>query len=421
MIYLSLGSNTGMRLNHLRQAAAWLAQRGILTTVKSSVVLETPALLPDEGAPKSWNRPYLNAIVRGESTLTPLEMLAALQAIERDMGRSFPHKKWAPRVIDIDILLWNDQAFSLPGLTVPHPQLAMRPFLLYLLGQSPSVPPILRTLILTPGIVGIVNVTPDSFSDGGRFLPPARALYRTRRMMKDGACVVDIGAQSTRPGAILIDAEEEWRRLSPVLKGCSTAGIPLSLDSFNPIVVARALQHYPLAWVNDQAGLFEPELLRAIAARGCSIVTMHARGIPPTKAGVVEGDIWAELSAWASARVIFLEQCGFARSHIILDPGIGFGKTPSQTLDIIRNIDRLKTWGCPILVGHSRKSFLTSINPQIPAPHRDIETLAFSHYLAQKGVDYLRVHACDEHVRFFAAHQTTEISFSPPIVPRGTI
>jgi 2-amino-4-hydroxy-6-hydroxymethyldihydropteridine diphosphokinase/dihydropteroate synthase len=422
-IYVGLGSNVGHRLKNLQEATD--AVRTLFPEdFCSSIVLETPAILPP-GAPKEWDRPYLNMVVGGRGPRDPESMLKALSEIERRLGRPSPHEKWAPRPLDLDILLWGNEEIRTPSLRIPHGELLHRPFWGHLLALldplrripgreetvgswAASIPNIercfTRSLVVEPRLVGIVNVTPDSFSDGGKYWAPDRAIAHVKRLVKEGASVVDVGALSTRPGVNVPDVEEEWARLEPVLDGIcgDLEECELSLDSFRPEIVRRALERYPtVGWINDQSGGSCREILEEVAERGIQICVMHALCLPPTRKYLPPTlpPIDSILS-WAEETVRRLERAGIAKEKIVLDPGIGFGKSSYQNFHLIKSVSGLRATGCKVLVGHSRKSYLSGCLP-LPPPKRDVGTLAVSEVLRDQGVDYLRVHNVADHQHFF--------------------
>lgn len=237
-------------------------------------------------------------------------------------------------------------------------------------------------------LVGILNITPDSFSDGGYYLNSADALEAIERMIDEGVDVIDIGAESTRPGAAIIDEEEEWERLEPVLRHIHKFKVTFSLDTRNGQTAKRALEH-GIHWLNDVTGFESIGMQEAARASNCSLVLMHSLGAPARKDVTLQvEDVVGELLRFANERISMLEKLGIARSRIIFDPGLGFGKTAEQSMTIIEDIGRFEELGAPLFIGHSRKSFLLQIDDD-----RDAATLAMSQYLAlEHGIDYLRVH-----------------------------
>lgn len=214
-----------------------------------------------------------------------------------------------------------------------------------------------------PIVMGVLNVTPDSFSDGGRFLDPKTAIDQARRMIAEGADVLDIGAESTRPygGAVAVSIAEEMRRLAPVLPAVVALGVPVSIDTMKAEVAAWALAA-GAAIVNDVWGLQrDSELARVVAQHAVPVIIMHNR-----EAADPSIDIIADICAFFSRSLDIAARAGIARQNIVLDPGIGFGKTPEQSLTAIARLPELKSFGLPLLVGASRKRFIDTVSPAPP-------------------------------------------------------
>jgi len=214
-----------------------------------------------------------------------------------------------------------------------------------------------------PLVMGVLNVTPDSFSDGGRFLDPGAAIEQARRMVAEGADILDIGAESTRPygGAVDVPLEEELRRLEPVLPAVVALGVPVSIDTIKPKVAAAALAAGAVI-VNDVWGLQrDPEMAPLVAAHAAPVVIMHNRAAADPAI-----DIMADIMAFLTRSLAIAERAGIARERIVLDPGIGFGKTPEQSLIAIARLGELKSFGLPLLVGASRKRFIDKVSPAPP-------------------------------------------------------
>ncbi|WP_341823431.1 dihydropteroate synthase [Wolbachia endosymbiont (group A) of Agelastica alni] len=426
MIYISVGSNIGNRFSHLQRAAQLLKER-YFKDLKSSIILETKAILPN-GAPPEWDKPFLNMIVYGSCSSSPKELLKGLKQIECDIGRPQVYEKWAPRVIDLDILLWDDLTLDTPYLRIPHPELINRPFLLHLMAMlnpmdntpiinktfgtvAYDIPNIqdcfLKSFTLSPELVGIVNITLDSFSDGGLYYDADQATKQALQLVLDGASIVDLGAQSTRPGSLIQTPKAEYARLKPVLDNLNqymkVGDIKVSIDSFWPDVILNVLEHYNITWINDVKGDLDDNTLKAIASSGCSIVIMHSLSIPPHSDNIIPSDIDPidTINNWAERNINRLLALGFDQSSIIIDPGIGFGKSLYQNIWLLRNIEALQSFGCKVLVGHSRKLFISSFSTE-PVFNRDLETIALSSALHNK-VDFLRVHNVRDHMRFFVA------------------
>lgn len=214
-----------------------------------------------------------------------------------------------------------------------------------------------------PIVMGVLNVTPDSFSDGGRFLDPVDAIDQARRMITEGADLLDIGAESTRPygGAVAVPIAEEMRRLGPVLPAVVGLGVAVSIDTMKAEVAAWALAA-GAAIVNDVWGLQrDGELARVVAQHAVPVIIMHNR-----EAADPAIDIVADICAFFSRSLDIAARAGIARQNIVLDPGIGFGKTPEQSLMAIARLPELKSFGLPLLVGASRKRFIDTVSPAPP-------------------------------------------------------
>jgi dihydropteroate synthase len=229
---------------------------------------------------------------------------------------------------------------------------------------APADHPVLSALLSQPipAVMGVLNVTPDSFSDGGEFIAPERALAQARRMISEGADIVDIGAESTRPyGAQPVSAEEELRRLRPVLGLIVGLGAPVSIDSMKSAVVAWALGAGAVI-ANDVWGLQrDPDMAKVVAEHRAPVIVMHNRDRADATI-----DIMQDIAAYFAHSLDIAAQAGIAESHIILDPGIGFGKTPEQSLRVLARLDELRRFGLPLLVGASRKRFISTIAPSQP-------------------------------------------------------
>ena len=214
-----------------------------------------------------------------------------------------------------------------------------------------------------PIVMGVLNVTPDSFSDGGRFLDPVDAIDQARRMTAEGADLLDIGAESTRPygGAVAVPIAEEMRRLGPVLPAVVGLGVAVSIDTMKAEVAAWALAA-GAAIVNDVWGLQrDGELSRVVSQHAVPVIIMHNR-----EAADPAIDIIADICAFFSRSLDIAARAGIARQNIVLDPGIGFGKTPEQSLTAIARLPELKSFGLPLLVGASRKRFIDTVSPAPP-------------------------------------------------------
>jgi dihydropteroate synthase len=213
-----------------------------------------------------------------------------------------------------------------------------------------------------PRVMGIVNVTPDSFSDGTPDITPARAIARCEQLLKEGADILDLGGESSRPGAVPVRAEVELDRVRPVLTAAIGLGCPISIDTTKPEVMRAALD-LGADIVNDIAALRTPGVLEAVAAHpSCGVCLMHMRGTPRSMQSQTDyGDVVAEVIAFLEQRIDAVAAAGVARERIVVDPGVGFGKTPAQNLEILRRQRELLAIGVPLLVGWSRKSTLARL------------------------------------------------------------
>ncbi len=443
MIVLSLGTNLGNRLENLHLAVDSLSR--VLSDIQTSIIYETEALLP-EGAPRSWNIPYYNMVITAKTKLNPEELLTAIKQIESDLGRE-PLGRWAPRIIDIDIIFYNNLVLKTPDLTIPHKEAINRPFVMVPLYQLiPSfVHPVLglsieeimgnfkayvgtfyRSFAFAPKIMGVLNITDNSFSDGGKFSQVDRAISHSLKLVDDGAYVLDIGAFSTNvtlnhaaklsdvtDDKPLLSWSDELTRLVPVLDGIMSEvrlrgkQVKLSIDSFHPEVFKRLLDKYPIHFINDVSGAINPKLVDIAAASGLKYVLMHSIEVPTriNKLIPFEPAPVYQLKSWAMEKIAMLESQGVDKANIIFDPGIGFDKSPSQCLNIMRNLNEFRDMGVEILLGHSRKFFMNSFL-MLPPAERDLESAVISAQLAG-NVEYLRVHNVEATHRAIIAKNCT--------------
>jgi dihydropteroate synthase len=230
-----------------------------------------------------------------------------------------------------------------------------------------------------PAVMGVLNVTPDSFSDGGQFLAPERALAQARRMVAEGAGIIDIGAESTRPyGSQPVSAEEELNRLRPILGEVVSLGVPVSMDSMKPAVIAWALDS-GASIANDVWGLQrDPDMAGVIAKHNSPVIVMHNR--ERADPGI---DIMQDIAAFFTRSLAIADRAGISRQNIVLDPGIGFGKTPEQSMTALARLNELSSFGLPLLVGASRKRFISSVTPS--EPDQRLGGSIAAHLVAAKG------------------------------------
>lgn len=438
MVILGLGSNVGDRLANLRKALQCLQKLSGFHVQQVSPVYVSDALLP-ENAPSDWDLPHLNCALRCDTSLGPQALLKEIKSIEEQVGRKANGEFWGPRVLDIDILAWDELTLESDKLTLPHKGLLERPFALWPLadvaplwafplsganhgktaaeivekwgsrftGDAPLHTRQLYQRLDTPRLVGIVNITPDSFSDGGKFLHPEKALEHITYLVNSGAEIIDIGAESTAPHASVMTPEQEWSRLQPVLalikaaQNDFTIRPKISVDTRHPETAQKALL-MGIDWINDVTGLTHPAMRELAIHSQVDCVIMHHMSIPASREHILPRDKnpVTAVYEWAAKQLDALQKAGIARERLIFDPGIGFGKTAEQSLVLLQHIETFKQLDARLLVGHSRKSFF-SLFTQHPSSERDTETLAASIYLANSSVAYLRLHNVEMCARGF--------------------
>jgi dihydropteroate synthase len=259
-----------------------------------------------------------------------------------------------------------------------------------------KIPPLAKLLGHgRPLVMGILNVTPDSFSDGGVFLDPDAAIRRAHRMAEDGADLIDVGAESTRPygDAIAVPVEEELRRLDRIVPAIARLGVPISIDTMKAAVARWALDA-GASIANDVWGLQrDPALVRVIAERGVPVIVMHNRERADPAL-----DIMADIKAFFARSLDIADRAGIRREAIVLDPGIGFGKTPDQSMTAIARLAELRSFGQPLLVGASRKRFIATVSPA--EPDQRLGGSIAAHLIAAKaGARIIRTHDVSETVQ----------------------
>lgn len=419
-VALALGSNIGDCLHSLRKSVKALAPYVDITA--TSPIYETaPLYVTDQPV-------FLNAVVVGTTKLDPLALLRLIKELEVEIGR-LPSFQWGPRLIDIDIIFYGDSVVETPELTIPHPRLTERDFVLRPLSDiAPkwrhpqngntvvemlaNLPP--RSMICLgpihllnhPSIMGIINITPDSFSGDGLLLHDdyvARAVALAAEMKAEGADILDIGGESSRPDSTPISAEEEIRRVVPIIAAIKKelGSIPIAVDTWKAEVAEQSLRA-GASIVNDIKALSGDTHMGEVVARfGATVVLMHNQAeqgavIRDAKIGgqyeaPEYGDVVADVAQALKTRVDVALAVGVARDKIILDPGIGFGKTPQQNLALIAQLGRIKALGFPVLMGLSRKSFIGHVL-NLPVEERLEGTAAGVAVSVMQGADILRVH-----------------------------
>jgi len=239
--------------------------------------------------------------------------------------------------------------------------------------------------------MGVLNVTPDSFSDGGRFLRAEDAVQQGMRLVEEGADLLDVGGESSRPGSEPVPAAEETARVAPVVAELvRRAGVPVSVDTYKPEVAERCLA-LGATLVNDITGLEDTEMIRVAKEHGAGVIVMHMRGRPKTmQLDIAYGDVVRDVRAFLEERAGRARDAGI--EQVIVDPGIGFGKTAAHNFELLRRLHELADLGYPLLVGPSRKSFLGSLPSALPAAERLEGTLAAVAVAVMNGASLVRVH-----------------------------
>ena len=261
-----------------------------------------------------------------------------------------------------------------------------------------------------PNLMGILNVTPDSFSDGGRYLEPDAAVAQARLMQESGAEIIDVGGESTRPGAETVDVAEEIKRVQPPISAISEEmGTPVSIDT-RKAAVAEAALDAGATIVNDVSGFtFDPALAALCAARNVPVCVMHAQGDPQTMQRDPQYEnVLLDVYDFLSERIESLVAQGIARSQIIIDPGIGFGKTLEHNLTLLRNLSLFHALGCPVLLGASRKRFIGTISGADIADTRMPGSVAIALHAMMQGIQIIRVHDVAETRQAFALWRAVE-------------
>lgn len=242
-----------------------------------------------------------------------------------------------------------------------------------------------------PLIMGIVNVTPDSFADGGRYLDPSRAVEHAMRLIEEGADILDIGGESTRPGAPPVAIDEELRRVMPVVEALSGKGVPISIDTCKPEVMRAAIKA-GASMINDICALESAGAMALVAAADCAVCLMHKQNDPATmQLAPHYTDVVGEVKAYLAGRIAAAEAAGIARERIVIDPGFGFGKTATHNLLLLRELRQFAATGVPVLVGLSRKSTIGRITGRA-VEGRDYGSVAAALLAVERGAAIVRVH-----------------------------
>ncbi|KAK7274986.1 hypothetical protein RIF29_16091 [Crotalaria pallida] len=443
-VVIALGSNVGDRLHNFKEALKLMKKSGIQITRHACLYETAPAYVTDQ--PR-----FINSAVRAVTKLGPHELLAALKKIEKDLGRT-DGIRYGPRPIDLDILFYGKFKVRSDILTVPHERIWERPFvmapLMDLLGSAIDsdtvaswhsfsghsgglsglweklggesligvegmyrVMPVANGLLdwsRRTSVMGILNLTPDSFSDGGKFQSVKSAVSQVRLMLSEGADMIDIGAQSTRPMASRISVEEELGRLIPVLEAVTAMpevdGKVISVDTFYSEVASEAVSRGAHVINDVSAGQLDPNMFKVIADLDVPYVAMHMRGDPCTmqnSENLKYDNVCEEVSSELYSRVREAELSGIPAWRIIIDPGIGFSKKTEDNLDLLTGLPEIRAEigkrslaisHAPILIGPSRKRFLGEICSRPVAVERDPATIASVTTGVLGGANIVRVH-----------------------------
>eukprot|EP00249_Psilotum_nudum_P032445 c4796_g1_i1 orf=865-2508(-) len=440
-VVIAIGGNVGNRVRNFMDALRMMKKAGIDIVSHAGLYESAPAYV--------LNQPrFLNSAVRAMTRLDPYSLLQVLKGIERDLGRVADGIRYGPRAIDLDILFYGQLSMSSEVLTIPHPRIWERPFVLAplmdlyntkladsckiwsarferarhaweLVGGEKQLGQESLKRVIPLGdklwywsdktyVMGILNVTPDSFSDGGKFISVQDAVAHVQALVDAGADIIDVGAQSTRPFASRITTEEELGRLLPVLEAvgklASLESFYLCVDTFDSMVAREAVKS-GVHMVNDvSGGCLDPDMYRVVAELGVPYVLMHMRGNPTTMLNEdntryrnVSGEVAQELCT----RLEQAESLGVPGWCIITDPGLGFSKTAEQNIDILQNLSLFRSglaaWSLaaskgPILIGPSRKSFLGKICRLENSSDQDAATAGVVVAGVALGADIVRVH-----------------------------
>uniref|UniRef100_A0A7N0T5U1 Pterin-binding domain-containing protein n=1 Tax=Kalanchoe fedtschenkoi TaxID=63787 RepID=A0A7N0T5U1_KALFE len=443
-VVIALGSNVGDRVHNFDEALQLMKRSGVQITRHACLYETAPAYITDQPH-------FLNSAVRGVTRHGPHELLRVLKKVEKDLGRT-DGVRYGPRPIDLDILFYGKLRINSETLIVPHERIWERPFvmapLMDLIGTEADSDVVVGWHLLSrlsgglfqrweklggeslvgkegmkrvlpvgsrlwdwsqrTSVMGVLNITPDSFSDGGKFQTVDAARSQVQKMISEGADIIDFGAQSTRPKATFLSAEEELDRLIPVLE--AVRELPdiedklISVDTFHSEVASEAVKNGAHI-VNDvSAGTLDSKMHGVVASLKVPYIAMHMRGDPSTmqsSENLQYDDVCKQVASELSARVSDAELSGVPAWRVITDPGVGFSKNMQQNLELITGIGNIrdeiarKSVGlshCPMLLGPSRKRFLGEICGRESAAERDPATIACITAAVLGGADIVRVH-----------------------------
>lgn len=408
--YIGAGSNLGDKPAALLKALNAIHKE--MPILKIAPLFENPPLLPP-AAPESWYSTFINTAFKINWDKSPEQLLAVLKKIESSCGRK-TSEPWSPRILDLDILACDDDSiFESPDLIIPHAHVLKRPFTLGPLSHIAPQLKINNVTVLdhwrrlpskTPFVMAALNCTPDSFS---RAENESSAIEQFSELLKNTTAIIDLGAESTRPGAEPVTAHKEIERLTPVLEMWKSLRrehpwTQISIDTRHPETAQWALDH-GVTILNDVEHL-QNQKMQELAAHFDHVVFMHSLTVPADKTVVMnsQSSIAQDLESWCLKKLETLKHIPMEK--LIFDPGIGFNKTPVQSLRILQNLNIFKTLPVRLLVGHSRKSFMNLWSSQ-PYSARDLETFSAALALQDQPINILRVHNAKDMSRALLSYQ----------------
>jgi 2-amino-4-hydroxy-6-hydroxymethyldihydropteridine diphosphokinase/dihydropteroate synthase len=409
VVIVGIGSNLDP-LNHLRSAVMLLKKSFYLKKI-SNIYESDAQVLPN--SPNEWNQKYLNAAVLIEvEKFIPGHFLTVLKSIEKTMGRK-DAQRWAPREIDLDILYVHGVEFTSETLNIPHKNLTERPFALlpaievfpdiqvqkpiWCQHWHPQIP--FNTTksknYFWPRFVGIVNLTMDSFSDGGLYMSEESFKNQILKLSKEGAEIIDLGAESTRPEAVGVPTDLEHQRLETSLKWIKELNmdVEVSIDCRNHEVIEKIIHRHQVDYINDVTGFADHRMLDILKNTDARAIVMHSLSVPPNQTETLDQNEnpHTQLITWWKNKVFQFEENKINLERFIFDPGIGFGKTPQQNSYILNHLDELSEIENQILLGFSRKSYLRQFSA-VPAEQRDIATAIQLTKINPLYCQFLRTH-----------------------------
>lgn len=421
MILIALGANLpsqhGTPKQTILKALDALRGRGVKVLAVSPIYLTAPVPVSDQ----PW---YHNAVALIKTHLLPKDLLKLLQEIEIDFGRIRTVRN-APRVLDLDILDYQGKEIDEPELELPHPRMTERAFVLYPLHdvapdwRHPVTREAISSLIENlplgqeikndsmPLLMGIVNVTPDSFSDGGQYYDTTAAIRHGKQLVADGAHILDIGGESTRPGAESVSIDEEMARVVPVVEGLKDCGAWLSVDTRRASVM-RAVIDAGAHMINDVSALEDDaDALAVVAASRVHVCLMHKKGHPKTmQKAPVYHDVVTEVYEYLEGRIAACVGAGISKDRIMIDVGIGFGKLTVHNVALFQNLSKFKALGVRVLLGASRKRFIPDLCGIDIAPVDRIGgSLAAMMSALDNECDIVRVHDVKQSKQFLDVYQ----------------